>query len=979
MKTRKKNKLTSLFSITFKVLLLILLLTASACEGPFNLSTVLGLEMGILILSPSNTSIASSSTQVFTVTGGTEPYTWSVYSGPGTISGGTTASETYNPEGLTGIATIKVTDSEGYFGSATVTINNIDPLLLLIGTQKLYPVETTQLYATGGYGNYKYTIVTNNSGADLDINTGAYTAGATPGDDLLRVTDDSSATQDVTIKVIDPATNIPNIDYIVNTVNALPDSAQVDTAFTADFTHKNIGEVGGGNVVQWTAFISTTNNMNGIISLVESGTVSALDAVTPSAIPQVINGSWPSIPGTYFIVVHLSADIDINTTNNVGASAFVTVDVPNVDYEVHTQPTGSGSVLIGDAINESFRIKNSGSDDPPIGLDIDWTAWISTDTTLNAGDYQIVSNTTSAIPGIVTDPANSSGDINITGSWPIIPGDYYIIITWSSPEDADSSNNTMVSADATTVNTLNIDYVEHTAPTGSGTVLIGDVITESFRIWNSGPDDGPLALDIDWIVWMSSTDNIFNTGDYQIASGTISAIPGTITDPVNSSGDINIVGNWPEVPDDYYLIITWSSSEDSDTSNNSMASENPTTVENPENKYSINEFTSGPSTVEYANTAVNGTFTVQNSGPDEDPGEGFSWKIYASLNNSISFEDILIDSGTETGLLIGDGAQPFGFWGFWPDNSADYYIIAVIESTYDTDLTDNTLLYSGVPTSVIFETDYEIIDVTYHPLGLPGAELAAGPLSSIVTVFTDHNFTIHEKSNIAGSRLIYYNVYASTDMVLDASDGPSILSGSVNGQTIGAGGYYIIPYDDNNESWPNTLEPYYLIFSINAADDVNNFNDRVVVGPVIVNFALDSEPNNDIGPFGATPTEFTDLTAGLPTAKLELGDIIRIDGSLGGADDYDTFGFTLGTGTTSISINAVWDTSADDINLHIWDENNQHVDFQDITPTIETKMTFIIGLEIDEPWNNGPWYVNVDNHTGANANYTLYIEVGNAQ
>ena len=105
---------------------------------------------------------------------------------------------------------------------------------------------------------------------------------------------------------------------------------------------------------------------------VHSGTVPALTAVTTSAVPQVINGFWPSDPGTYYIVVHLSADIDVNTSNNLGTSNACIVDVPDVDYEEQTAPTGSGTVLIGDAIDQSFQIWNSGPDDGPLALDIDW-------------------------------------------------------------------------------------------------------------------------------------------------------------------------------------------------------------------------------------------------------------------------------------------------------------------------------------------------------------------------------------------------------------------------------------------------------------------------------------------------------------------------------------------------------------------------------------------------------------------------------
>lgn len=49
--------------------------------------------------------------------------------------------------------------------------------------------ETIQFSALGGFGTYVYTINTNVSGGSIDGGTGLYAAGATPGTDVVRVTD----------------------------------------------------------------------------------------------------------------------------------------------------------------------------------------------------------------------------------------------------------------------------------------------------------------------------------------------------------------------------------------------------------------------------------------------------------------------------------------------------------------------------------------------------------------------------------------------------------------------------------------------------------------------------------------------------------------------------------------------------------------------------------------------------------------------
>jgi hypothetical protein len=55
--------------------------------------------------------------------------------------------------------------------------------------------------ASGGAGGYHYDLSTNVSGGHVDAATGAYTAGDTPGTDVITVTDAAGATKTAMVRV----------------------------------------------------------------------------------------------------------------------------------------------------------------------------------------------------------------------------------------------------------------------------------------------------------------------------------------------------------------------------------------------------------------------------------------------------------------------------------------------------------------------------------------------------------------------------------------------------------------------------------------------------------------------------------------------------------------------------------------------------------------------------------------------------------
>lgn len=77
----------------------------------------------------------------------------------------------------------------------------IIPMQLLPATYTAMTLGDKTFTAYGGYGENVFSFVTNNSGGSIDPSSGEYTAGATPGTDTIKVTDDLGNTATAVITV----------------------------------------------------------------------------------------------------------------------------------------------------------------------------------------------------------------------------------------------------------------------------------------------------------------------------------------------------------------------------------------------------------------------------------------------------------------------------------------------------------------------------------------------------------------------------------------------------------------------------------------------------------------------------------------------------------------------------------------------------------------------------------------------------------
>ena len=144
-----------------------------------------------LSLSVSSSTVSPSTTVTLTASGGTSPYTYSIYSGGGSISGNSyTASSTL---GATG--TLKVKDANGSIAYAYVYVEGT--ITLSVSSSTVSSNGTITLYGSGGTSPYTYSVV---SGGGT-ISSSTYTAPAYGSSVELAVTDSNGETGYTTISV----------------------------------------------------------------------------------------------------------------------------------------------------------------------------------------------------------------------------------------------------------------------------------------------------------------------------------------------------------------------------------------------------------------------------------------------------------------------------------------------------------------------------------------------------------------------------------------------------------------------------------------------------------------------------------------------------------------------------------------------------------------------------------------------------------
>lgn len=226
------------------------------------------------------------------------------------------------------------------------------------------------------------------------------------------------------------AITVSSPDYTVSAFGT-PSALSAGQSFSDSFTVRNAGSGNGSSSVAWSVYASLANSsLDSGDALIASGTRSALAASGGATVNY--SGSWPSAPGSYYLIVKLSAADD--PSDATLSSGSTTVSGP--DYRASTFSAPS-SYSAGTAFTGTFSIENIG-----LGAgnkSVAWSIYLSSDTSLGTGDSLLDSGSTAALS------ASGTTTIGYSGSWPSATGTYYLIVVLAASDDVNSANDSSAS------------------------------------------------------------------------------------------------------------------------------------------------------------------------------------------------------------------------------------------------------------------------------------------------------------------------------------------------------------------------------------------------------------------------------------------------------------------------------------------------------------------------------------------------------
>jgi hypothetical protein len=774
-------------------LLVLLALFLAGCKD-FSFYGVLGdrfNEISLQIAPVTASAAASGGTITFTATGGAPPYGYSVVSGSGSIDA---VSGTFTANAA-GTDIVRVADSKGSTSDAAVTVTpsgaslQIAPPIVsvLVG-------GTVTFYVSGGTPPYTFSVLTNNSGAP-PMTDEDYTAGLVGAvTDTVQVQDGAAATATASVTVV--TAPVADVDYRVLSTNFLPASGIGGQAIpgTYNFTIQNNGTDPGVQPVSWWVFISADGTLGSGDALLASGSAGALPAGGSTVPPIDVAGTWPAVGGNRWLFVLAAAGDDLNSGNNASSGSAVTLTPPPIDYVVttvgNTGPTAAGGSLTG-----SFQYRNNLTSAGT--QSVHWIAYVSTDATLDVlVDPVIDSGDEAALPGSTTSAA-----VAFSGTWPAGAGNRYLFVAVSVDDDTNTANNTASSA-AVAVTLPPVDYVV-TAVGNTGPTVAGGPLAGNFQYRNNGSSAG--SQNVHWIAY-ASTDAVLDAGDPLVDSGDEAALPGSTT-----SAAVVFSGTWPAGGGNRYLIVAVSAGDDVNTGNNTTSSA-AVAVSAPPVDYLVTTVGNTGPTVAWG--ALAGSFQYRNNLTSAGT-QSVHWIAYVSMDAVQDAGDPLVDSGDEAALPGSTTSAAVVFSGTWPAGAGNRYLIVAVSAGDDVNTGNNTTSSAAVAVSAP-AVDYS------GSLSGAAPTRAGGSFNASITIANG--------PAAAGSRAVFWNVYASLgNAVIDGGD-KLVGSGSFPG--LGPGGSSgALPISN---SWPSVTGDYFLVADIQAEDDINTANNRPSSGPFAV-------------------------------------------------------------------------------------------------------------------------------------------------
>jgi hypothetical protein len=800
-------------------------------------------------------------------------------------TGGTVAGGAMN-------GTFQLTNTGSFAGSQTVywTVFRSDDALLEVGTD---PIAAMGSHAALG------------AGASTPV---GYSGSWPAGTDTYFLFVEVSAIDDVDTSDNDSTFTMvgvtaPNVDYVVQSFSETSGAVAGDP-ITGTFQVRNTGADGGTRVISWTVYLSEDAILLPAGDLVvDAGTIAALGPGASSAVIP-FDGTWPVSPyppWTWQLYLVVDAADEVDPGDNTSGTLPRTTQPPNADYDV-TAVSNTGGTAAGGALAGTFNATNLGPHDGTQA--IPWRVYLSTDAVYDAGDTLADSGVFGS-PGLTV--GSFTGLVSFSGTWPTTAGTWYLVVVLEAGDDQNASNNWAASGPIGTV-APDVDY-DVLAVNNTGPLVAGGALAGSFTVQNVGSDDG--SRTVYWIAYRSD-DLVLTPGtDPVVDSGAFGPLLGGDT-----AGPIVFTGAWPAslVPRTYYFFVRVLAADDTaggnDTQPSGVVTVNPLNI----NYDVIVVNNTGPLV---AGGALAGTFQVQNIGTANGSATLY-WAVYRSLDLVYTpVVDPVIDSGSiPGGLTAGNSSNP-NFVGTWPDSTVPvnyYYFVRVLAA--DDIASANDDQFSGMLTVAAGAPDYRVINQTVNGTGTRGAPLTG-----------TNQFQIQNAAANPGAKTITWRAYASRDEILDGGD--TLLSTNTTGPLAASATSANIPFSG---TWPAFGSYYRIIVSVDADDDTNPANDTGISSDIEVPhlYTEGVENNGDSGP---TPPAFSNVSDYAIT--LQVDQLVRINGTMDNAPQYDTYRITAGPAQTSVELKVLWATGFDDCDLYLWNESGGEVSSLDTSVNME--------------------------------------------
>lgn len=230
---------------------------------------------------PTNPIVLTNQSLVFSTSGGTSPYTYTVTSGGGSFSG-----PTYTAPATPGTATVRVTSQNGWTSSTTVTI--VAPLTISPDAPLVMAGRTQSFTTSGGYGAVSFS----KPSGEGSLAGSTFTAPLTPGTATIRATDSIGHTADATVTIYPVLELSPAESYVLSGETVTFDATGGYGAYTysvlsgggsfAGSTYSATGAA-GPSIVRVTDSLGNTDSAVVTVygyTMVAGGGVSALNATT---------------------------------------------------------------------------------------------------------------------------------------------------------------------------------------------------------------------------------------------------------------------------------------------------------------------------------------------------------------------------------------------------------------------------------------------------------------------------------------------------------------------------------------------------------------------------------------------------------------------------------------------------------------------------------------------------------------------------